>query len=350
MSDQAHKFDSTIAALLDTNQPFPAGLLRSFSDLSRKDLHALEQVWLQIDDKRKLSLFEDLESVAETDTLVNFDEFAKLGLTDPNPGVRVMAIRLLWECEETRLIPILIDFMLSDPAEDVRAAAASALGKFVYLGELDSIADDLRISIAQNLLDVVKSEELPLVRRNALESLGYSSHSQVPELIKNALDSGDSQWLISALYAIGRSADDQWADTILKFMNHSENEVKFEAIRSAGELTLEDARDPLLDLLENEELDTELRYASIWSLSQIGGEGIKEKFTELVEDSDDEEEINWLEKALENLELGGDLDQMELMNFDDDSPESDEIEDDEDYETGLDEIDTGFDEEDEDFS
>jgi hypothetical protein len=316
MTDQIQKFDKVMEALLDPNQPFPARLLRSFSDLSHKDQHTLAQLWLDIEPKRKLSLFEDLENIAETDTLVNFDEFAKLGITDPDPAVRVMAIRLLWECEEAGLVPLFTEMMESDAAEDVRAAAASALGKFVYLGELDSLPDNLKISLVTNLLDVVNGEDMPLVRRNALESLGYSSNSKVPGLIHTALDSEDSQWMTSALFAIGRSADEQWAETVLKYLERPENEIKFEAVRAAGELELDEARDTLLKMLEEIEDDLELRYAVIWSLSQIGGEGIKETFEDMLKRSEDEEETVWLERALENIDIGGDIDQMEFLNFD----------------------------------
>jgi len=353
MSEQNSKFDSITVALMDLSQPFPSRMLRGFSDLSRKDLRTLEGLWPQIDLKRKLSLFEDLESIAETDTLVNFDEFAKLGLIDSDSAVRVMAIRLLWECEEASLIPVLVEMLLSDEVEDVRAAAASALGKYVYLGELDSIADTLKVSVVQNLLEVVAGDDLPLVRRNALESLGYSSHSKVPALIHKALESDDSLWTQSALYAISRSADEQWSDTVIRYLARPESEIKFEAVRAAGELELVDARDILLELLEENEDDLELRYAAIWALSQIGGEGIKEIFEEMLKKSDDEEEIGWLEKGLENLDLGGDLDKMGLLNFDgapssfvDESGDVND-EDDEDEGEGFDELEMDIDEIDE---
>lgn len=357
MPDQNSKFDAIAVALLDLAQPFPSRMLRGFSDLSRKDLHTLEGLWSEIDPKRKLSLFEDLESIAETDTLVNFDEFAKLGLADEDPAIRVMAIRLLWECEEPVLIPIFVEMLLTDGVEDVRAGATSALGKYVYLGELDSIADNLKISVVQNLLDVVSGDDLPLVRRNALESLGYSSHVKVPGLIRKALESEDSLWKQSALYAISRSADEQWSDTVLQYLAYPESEVKFEAVRAAGELELAEARDILLQILEENEDDLELRYASIWALSQIGGEGIKETFEEMIKKSDDEEEINWLEKGLENLDLGGDLDKMGLLNFDDspasfddESEDDSEDEDEDEYENegeGFDELERDLEEIDE---
>lgn len=336
MSDSPAKFDSVIEALQDVDHPFPARLLRSFSDLSNRELRNLQQIWSGIHEQRKIALFEDLELIAESDTLVCFDEFAKLGLSDPSSAVRVLAVRLLWECDDTKLIAAFIEMMLSDPAVDARAAAASALGRFVYLAELDTISDELGISIVQNLLDVVTGEELPLVQRSALESLGYSSHPKVPALILKALESEETPWLCSALYAIGRSADDKWSEVVLKFLNHSESEVQFEAIRAAGELGLDDARDDLLERLDETEDDLEMRYAIIWSLSQIGGEGIKEKFVEMSEKSTGDEELGWLEKGLENLEAGGDLDKMELIDIADEADLLDEDGEDIDFEEEID--------------
>lgn len=80
-------------------------------------------------------------------------------------------------------------------------------------------------------------------------------------------------------------------------------EIQFEAIRTAGELELSSSRDKLLNLLEAGIDDEDIRLATIWSLSQIGGDDIKEKLVELLEDATDDEEVEWIEKALENLDL-----------------------------------------------
>ena len=331
MAENETNFTHILEALTNYNQPFPPRMLRNFSDLTSLRLRELKAVWPALKRERKIALLEDLETVAESDTLVNFDELAKMSLSDEDPSLRVLSIRLLWECEESRLVPIFTEMMLSDPAEDVRAAAASALGKFVYLGELDAIPDALRISSLQNLFDVVSGEDLSMVRRRALESLGYSSHSKVPALIQNALAKEDTQWLTSALYAIGRSADEKWSEVVLSHLDSPDSEVKFEAVRAAGEITLEDAREPLFDILETANDDQELRFAVIWSLSQIGGQGVKRKLEEMVKRCTDDEEGEWLEKALENLELGGDLDSMEMLELDEDQIDSDEEEDLDDY-------------------
>lgn len=322
MSEIATKFTHLIEMLTNYDQPFPPGMLRDLSDLTPINLHALKVVWPGIKRQRKISLLEDLETVAESDTLVNFDELAKMALLDEDPAVRVLSIRLLWECEEAKLIPVFTEMMLSDPAEDVRAAAASALGKFVLLGELETIPDNLRIANVQNLLDVVSGEDLSMVRRRALESLGFSSNPKVTELIEKSAKQEDPQWITSALYAMARSADDRWTPFILKHLESPDGEVEFEAIRAAGELGIEDARDTLFDLLDQTTDDEDLRYALIWSLSQIGGENVKRKFEDMAKKCTDDEEAEWLEKALDNLELGGTLEEMEMLEFD---PDVDEL-------------------------
>jgi len=331
MSENTTNFTHILEALANYDQPFPPRMLRSFSDIPLPQLRLLRTVWPEIKRERKISLFEDLETIAESDTLVSFDELAKMALVDADSAVRVLAIRLLWECEETRLLPLFTDMMLSDPAEDVRAAAASALGKFVLFGELDAIPETMKIANLQNLLDVTSGEDLPMVRRRALESLGFSSHQKIPELIQTALSTNETQWVTSALYAIGRSADERWSDTVLQCFDSNDSEILFEAIRAAGELQLEEARDLLIDKLDETNEDQELRFAIIWSLSQIGGEISKKKLEELLEKSTDDEEIDWVEKALENIELGGQLESIDMLEYDPDETDLDDedLEDDE---------------------
>jgi HEAT repeat protein len=329
MSETLSKFTHILEALEDYDQPFPPRMLRSFSDLSQLQMHEFKDVWPRIKPERKVSLLEDLEEIAETDTLVCFDELAKYSLTDENPAVRVLSIRLLWDCEETRLISRYIEMMQSDPAEDVRAAAASALGKFVLMGELETITDNLRDSSLQKLIDVTEGNDLPMVRRRALESLGYSSHPKVSELILKAVEQDETLWVTSALYAMGRSSDEKWSDTILNYFDSKDSEVLFEAIRAAGELELEEARDLLMDKLDEVDDDPNLRIAIIWSLSQIGGDAVKKKLEELAEKCTDDDESEWLEKAIDNLELDAQLDSMEMIDFEptnkDDLDEEDDL-------------------------
>lgn len=326
------KFSEIATALTDQDHPFPPRLLRGFSDLSPRDLKEFILLWKDVPVTRKQSILEDLEDITEKDTLVCFDEMAKVVVDDPDPRVRVLALRLLWECEDPRIVPGVIDLLLGDPDESVRSTAASLLGRFVYLGELDEIPDTFKISAVKNLLDVVSGEDLQVVRLRALESLGYSGHVRVPGLIKNAFESSDSQWVASALCAMGRSADEQWAELVLEKLDSDDSDILFEAVRAAGELELTGALDRLFAVVEERESEDDVRLAAIWSLSQIGGSEVKDKFKELLKDSESDEEVEWIEKALENMELSSSSDSFNFFNFKPMDEEENEEDFDEDYE------------------
>jgi len=333
------KFSEVSDALKDLSHPFPARLLRGFSDLSPRDLREFGEVWKDLPVLRKQGILEDLEDISEKDTLVCFDEIAKIILDDPDASVRVLAIRLLWECEDARIIPTIIDMMLNDPEEAVRSTAASLLGRYVYLGELDQIPDAAKISVVKNLLDVVNGSDVSSVRLRALESLGYSGHSTVPLLIKSAFESGDRMWVASALCAMGRSADDQWAEHVQEKMDSDDTEILFEAVRAAGELELTDSLDRLFAILE-EGYDSDIRLAAIWSLSQIGGNEVKNKLRELMHETDSDEELEWIEKALDNLELNSSSADFNFFSF---KPASEDYDDDvEDYSEDEDFEEVGF--------
>lgn len=308
-------FAQVLSALQNPGQPFPERLLHRLSDLSTRDIRDLKQVWPEVDLKLKQALLKGLTELADEDTLVNFDEFALAILNDPDPSVRVMAIRLLGECDAVHLLPAMTEMMMGDSDETVRAAAAAHLGVFVLRGELENLPDTLRIANFQNLFDVATGHDLPSIRRRALESLGYSSNPKVHKLIQEAFDSKDILWKASALYAMGRSADERWADLVMGMLESPDLEVQYEAVRAAGELELQDSLEKLLELLEEEEEVTDLRLALIWAISQIGGNEAKARLESLVEEARDDEEIEMLDRALENIELsnlGGELDLLEI--------------------------------------
>lgn len=334
MDDTLEKldFNECLTSLGDLDHPFPARLLRGFSDLSPLQLKKLLPIWVTLPSQRKTSLLEDLEETFEKDTLVNFDELAIAILSDPDPRVRILAIRLLWESEETRIIPVIIDIMMEDQEEAVRAAAANFLGRFVYLGELENIADTQKISIVRNLLEVLAGEDLPQVKQRALESLGYSSHPKIPFLIKTALESSETLWVSAALCAISHSADDTWEPQVLAHLQATDHEIQFEAVRAAGDLELTASLEPIAAILENEEIDPEIRMAAIWSLSQIGGDFARNTLQGILDSTQDEDEVELVETALENMEIGIDTQGYKFMNFDPDSDDEDSFLDEDDNE------------------
>ena len=158
-----------VNALLDDSTPFPPGLLPRFSDLEGADLDAMTEVWPRVNPNRRIALMDDLEEIAESDTLVDFDNFTRSILNDGEPSVRTRAISLLWENESTDLVARFIELVQQDPSFEVRAAAASGLGKFIYLGEIEEIEPDLLRQVEDQLIQTVRGTDDPLVRRRALE-------------------------------------------------------------------------------------------------------------------------------------------------------------------------------------
>ena len=78
-----------------------------------------------------------------------------------------------------------------------------------------------------------------------------------------------------------------------------------EAARAAGELEIKQTAQQLIELLDD--ADNKVRSASIWALSQIGGEGVRQSLERLLEQAEDYEDIDLLEAALDNLAFTEDI-------------------------------------------
>jgi HEAT repeat protein len=321
-------FQSVLDALLSDRKEFPRRYLQEFSDMGALELKALLDMWPQVKPSRKLTLLEELTSLAEKDTLVSFDDFARALLTDPEPEVRTRAIRLLDEYEDPKVVPSYLDMLKNDPDVNVREDAANALRLFVDLGELEEIPASIYHQVEDALLASAASEDNVRVRRVALESLGYSSRLEVTTLIESAFQREDPAWQASALVAMGRSADDRWDDEVTRSLVHVDDRIRKAAVQAAGELSLQSARPILLKMLGEEE-EPSILSAVIWSLSQIGGEDVRTYLENLLDQLEDDEQIAFLEEALDNLAFTEDLERFDLLAFDPDEELSEIDEEDE---------------------
>jgi HEAT repeat protein len=327
MNTEPISFQKVLDTLLADSRDFPRRYLQEFSDIGTLELKTLLDVWPRIELSRKLTLLEDLDALAENDTLVSFDDLASALLTDPDPQVRARAIRLLDESEDVKLVPSFLDMLRNDPDIHVRVEAANALHLFVDLGELEEISESIYRQVEDALLISITSEDDVRVRRTALESLGYSSRPEVSTLIESSFRRDEPHWQVSALTAMGRSADERWADEVTRALVNENDNIRRAAAQAAGELALKSTRPLLLRMLGEEEDGTVLS-AIIWSLSQIGGEDVRTYLENLLDLSEDEEQIAFLEEALDNLAFTEDLDRFDLLAFDPDDELSEPKEDD----------------------
>lgn len=317
MTESKSAFQKVITELLEGGPELSRRSLQEFSDIDPAFQRALQEVWPRIGADRKRKLLEGLEALSEEDTLVSFDDFARSRLTDSDAQVRTRAIRLLDESNDTKLIAPFVEILRNDPDAETRAEAAAALGRFVELGELEEIPGDSRRRVEDALLETANSEDQLLVRRNSLEALGFSSRSEVITLIESAFRRENPDWQASALFAMGRSFDERWEEAVLSRMLDESPIVRLAAVEAAGELRLESARTLLFRVLEEEEED-EITSAAIWSLSQIGGEDARLYIENLLDLAEDDEDVEFLEEALGNVEFTDELNHFDLLSIDPD--------------------------------
>lgn len=309
-------FSTIIAALTNSEQAFPARYLPRFSDLSPADLAALKQAWPRVSVGRKRTLLKNLHERFVEDTLLLFEDLGEAFLEDEDGEVRTLALKLLEETIDPRLIPNLVKMIQTDPEPESRARAATVLGQFVRMGELEEISPAKRKLVEETLLKAAHDSNSSIARA-ALEALGYSSRPELDDLIISAFNHPDPLWQATALFAAGRSADNRWEEQILTGLLSEDAPVRLAAAQAVGELELKAARKILIDMLE-EEADDDVFQAVIWSLSQIGGEDVRTYLQALLAAAEDDDQIEYLEEALANLAFSEDLEKFDFMAVDPD--------------------------------
>lgn len=322
MAEQT-SFQTVLDALLESKKDFPKRYLQLFSDIAPLELKTLLEIWSRVSLTRKLLLLNGLLALMESDTLVSFEDIGRALLTDEDAEVRTAAIRLLAEANDAKLAGSLIEILKNDPELEPRLEAAKLLGEFVLLGELDEFPDEVHVQAEDALLFIHNGEDHAALRRACLESLGFSSRMEVEALIRAAFNRTDRAWIVSALIAMGRNSDDQWTDPVISMLVDVDTRIRLAAVQAAGELRIEESGPLLFKLLEEEE-DDEITSAAIWSLSQIGGEDVRPYLENLIDQTEDEDLIAYLEDALENLDLTEDLEKFDLLALDEDELDNEE--------------------------
>jgi HEAT repeat protein len=312
-TDLQHLLD----ALADASRPVVDGMLEAASDLDAAGLQAFQAGWSTWEPARKLELLEHMGQLADENIEINFDRVNRLALGDREPRVRRRAIQNLWECEDPSLGERLAALLGADPSAEVRAAAAAALGRFVYMGEVDEIDERLLRQVEDRLLAAQRDEDLA-VRLRSLESLGYSSRPEVAELIETAYRSRQEPQMQSALKAMARSASPVWEEAVVENLHHAAPGLRTEATRAAGELELRATVDDLIELTDDAIDD--VRLAAIWSLAQIGGEAATQALTRLLESAQDEDELALLEDGLDYIAFVNGTRDIPLLDLDPEDP------------------------------
>lgn len=293
-----------------------ADRLTLLSDLDADGLRDLKQAWPNLSAERRLTLLTQLRRLGDDRIELTFEKVSRFALTDPAPEVRRQAIGNLWECEDPALVVPLSEALSADTDPSVREAAASALGQFVFLGEVQRVPEGQRRVAEERLLHAACHDSESAVRLAGLEALGFSSRPEVPALIEAAYRTGEERQVHSALVAMGRSANATWGPAVTAELASPAPLLRLVAARAAGELDLRAAVPTLVELLED--VSEDVRRASIWSLGELGGQQAERALQSLLRRKPPQDEVALLEEALENLAFVDGTRDFLMLDFDDD--------------------------------
>ena len=292
----------------------PVTHLHWFSDLDTDQACRFRKTFggLPLDARRRL--LEQMAEAAEDNFELDFAAIGRTALDDEDSEVRRLGIEALWESKDAQLGERFLGMLTGDPAEEVRAQAASALGLFVMLHDFEELRPELGQRIEARLMAVVQSAAPLEIRRRAVESMGYSSRTEVPDLLRAAIADPQPEMKGSALMAMGRTADSRlWGSTVLGELRNPSPAIRFQAVGAAGSLGLKSAVPELTELLNDS--DREIREQAIWALGEIGGERAR-RALERLQRSASGGERQLIEEALDNLEFQSGLGEFRLLDVD----------------------------------
>ena len=296
--------ESYLTELSDENKPVVTKRLANLSTLSAENLILFLEKFSKMGTARRSEIMEKLAELAEEKIEMNFNDIFIACLQDPDAAVRASAIEGLWEDEDRSIIDPLIAILHHDSQEVVRAAAATALGRFAMLAELGDIRRQDGDKVQKALFTVIENERETLeVRRRAIESLAPFSLPEVTSIIRGAYNSDDHEMRVSSIYAMGMNCDPQWLDTLIAEMSNTDAEMRYEAARACGEIVEERAVHHLTKLIHDP--DRQVKLAAIEALGRIGGREAEEALKACLNDPD-EYIHDAVEDALDELYLNRD--------------------------------------------
>lgn len=317
MTTETDDLDKLLQELGEHAGALPFSRLYSFSDLAGQALARFRSAFDARSSDQRLQLVRALAELAEASFQVSFDAIFSHCLGDESEEIRAAAIGGLWESEDLVLIGPFLAMLRSDPSARVRAAAASALGRYVLAGELEELELPIQARITSELLTTIHlAGEASEVRRRAIESVAYACTPEVLEVLETAYYDEDELMQQSAIVGMGRSCDKRWKQIILDEMESDSAAIRYEACLAAGGLELREAIPNLILFLAD--ADAQIRDAAIWSLGQIGGDQAKQALLDALDDAEDDDTAAAIEDALAEQALSdSDLD-FTLYELDED--------------------------------
>ena len=279
-------FRTELNNIISDEQPFSVAALTFLSDISNADSTTLALMWPGAGVARRRKIAATLVQMAEDNLEYNFNAVFAVLLNDTDVHVRRTAVEGLVEDESAGTVRRLIEVLESDPAPEVRAAAAIVLGPAALRAETGKLKGEWPARLCDALLRAVRDPEAgDDVHRRALESVAYfCDNADVTAEIDRAY-AGRGLVRASAINAMGRNMNVRWAPLLLKELQSNEPAMRYEAAHAVGELGEQANVPALLPLLDDPDLEVQL--AAIWALGQLGGRVAMQELQMRSEDDDD---------------------------------------------------------------
>ena len=293
-----------IVELRDSASPIRHRSLIQLSGLSLTSVRDMMPSWNEIDANRRRELLDRIAELADDNIELDYSTLFRACLSDKDEGVRARAARSLWDSDDRTNIRPLVNLLTQEDSTEVRAAAATALGKFVEMAEEGKLLRREGQRIADALVGVIENPQEHLETRcRAIEAVAALTSEKVHSIIEQAYRDDDIRLKQCAIYAMGRSSDSSWLQTVLRETSHTEAAIRYEAVTASGHLGDEDTVPHLMNFLND--ADSQIQLAAVNSLGLIGGNLAQRALAQAMQRGDDA-----IKEAAEQA--------LEAMDFDDD--------------------------------
>jgi HEAT repeat protein len=217
-------------------------------------------------------------------------------LASPDPEVRLEAVEMLAHSIDDELAARAVEIARSDPEEEVRAAAASALAPALAAAMAAAEEDEAppsplsaagfeatRLGLRHLYYDSASPKE---VRRRALEASVQAPEAWQEGAVRAAWASDDPEWRTSALFCMSRLPG--FEGELLDGLRDRQPAVRLEATRAVGDAGLVGGVPRLLALAQAADEEPLVRMAAMESLSRLSAREAVEPLREIAEAADPE--------------------------------------------------------------
>lgn len=237
--------------------------------------------------------------------------------SEPEIGARRAAAEALGDIGTEGSLQVLLG-AAGDESESVRRVIADSLGEYGSVDPVDTLvryltdeSENVRRTAMFSMVEILSNapaQQSHQVREAAAEKLGSATADEViPPLAEIVTESSGSPQRRNAAWLLGRVVGEEYQemarDALVEALGDPDGMTAQFAATSLTQLDASGLEDELLDLVRDEEVDSDARSKALFVLGKVGGETTREELGEFV---DRTENNNLREGAFSALsKLGG---------------------------------------------